>query len=152
MLVVGGLVAVALLAWYLAVRGRRSTREPGPQTPEEALADVLAETLDDLRAERDARRAVIAAYARMERALAASGLPRGGTEAPEEYLERVLAEIAVSRRSAGRLTSLFAWARFSGHDVRPEMKEEAIETLEEVQRELAAEDAARIAGSTGSAA
>ena len=151
-LVVGALVLVALLAWYLAARGRRSAGEPRPRTPEEALADVLAETLDDLRAERDARRAVIAAYARMERALAASGLPRAPAEAPEEYLERVLAEIAVSRRAAGRLTSLFAWARFSGHDVRPEMKEEAIETLEQVQRELAAEDAARIAASAGRAA
>ena len=151
-LVVGGLVLVALLAWYLAARGRRAAREPGPQTPEEALADVLAETLDDLHAERDARRAVIAAYARMERALAASGLPRGPAEAPEEYLERVLGEIAVSRRSAGRLTALFAWARFSGHDVRPEMKDEAIETLEQVQRELVAEDAARVAAASGRAA
>ena len=151
-LVVGGLVLVVLLAWYLVARGRRSALEPGPQTPEEALADVLAETLDDLRSERDARRAVIAAYARMERALAASGLPRGQAEAPEEYLERILGEVAVSRRSAGRLTALFAWARFSGHDVRPEMKEEAIETLEQVQRELAAEDAARIAASSGRAA
>ena len=43
----------------------------------------------------------------------------------------------------GRLTALFAWARFSGHDVRPEMKDEAIDTLEEVQRELAAAAAAR---------
>lgn len=151
-LLVGGLVGAALVAWYLAARGRRSAREPGPQTPEEALADVLAETLDDLRSERDPRRAVIAAYARMERALAASGLPRAAAEAPEEYLERVLAEVAVSPRSAGRLTSLFAWARFSGHDVRPEMKEEAIETLEHVQRDLAAEEAARVAASPPRAA
>jgi hypothetical protein len=64
----------------------------------------------------------------------------------------MLGEIAVSRRSAGRLTSLFAWARFSGHDVRPEMKEEAIETLEQVQRELEADDAAREAASSGRAA
>jgi hypothetical protein len=42
------------------------------------------------------------------------------------------------------LTALFAWARFSGHDVRPEMKDEAIDTLEQVQRELAA-DALRAA-------
>ena len=79
----------------------------------------------------------------MERALAAAGLPRGAAEAPDEYLERIVAEVALSRRSAGRLTALFAWARFSGHDVRPEMKDEAIETLEEVQQELAAAEAAR---------
>ena len=113
---------------------------------------MLAETLDDLRAERDPRRAVIAAYARMERALAASGLPRDPSEAPEEYLRRILSDLAVTGRAAARLTSLFAWARFSGHDVRPEMKEEAIETLEQVQHELAAADAARQAELAGAAA
>jgi hypothetical protein len=104
---------------------------------------VLAATLDDLRAERDPRRAVIGAYARMERSLAAAGLPRGEAEAPEEYLERVLDAAAVSHRGAGRLTALFAWARFSGHDVRPEMKDEAIQTLVELQDELAAAEAER---------
>jgi Domain of unknown function (DUF4129) len=150
-----GAMALALLAlgaWWLSARGRRSAWEPVTASPEEALADVLATTLDDLRAERDPRRAVIGAYARMERALAASGLPRGSAEAPEEYLERVVAEVALSRRSAGRLTALFAWARFSGHDVRPEMKDEAIETLEEVQLELASAAAAREAERAGVAA
>jgi len=151
-LAVGLLVAVALAGWWLAARGRRSLREPLQATPEEALADVLAETLDDLRAERDPRRAVIAAYARMERALAASGLPRAPAEAPDEYLGRILSDAAVSQRATTRLTSLFAWARFSGHDVRPEMKEEAIATLEQVQRELAAADAARQAELAGTAA
>ena len=81
---------------------------------------------------------------RMERALAASGLARAPAEAPDEYLVRVLADLPVSRGSAARLTALFAWARFSGHDVHPEMKDEAIDTLEQVQRELAA-DALRAA-------
>lgn len=137
------LAAVALGGWWLAVRGRRSLSAPLATTPREALADVLATTLDDLRAERDPRRAVIGAYARMERALAAAGLRRTDAEAPEEYLERVLAEVAVSPRLAGRLTALFAWARFSRHDVRPEMKDEAIEALEALQDELAAAEAAR---------
>lgn len=146
------LALLAALAWWLSSRGRRSAAQRERPTPEEALADVLAVTLDDLRAERDPRRAVIGAYARMERALAAAGLPRGPAEAPEEYLARVLDEIAVSRRAAGRLTALFAWARFSGHDVRPEMKDEAIDTLEQVQGELAAADAARQAELAGAAA
>jgi hypothetical protein len=151
-LAVGALVLLAVVAWWLGARGRNSAREQVAATPHEALADVLSATLDDLRAERDPRRAVIAAYAQMERALAASGLPRAPAEAPEEYLERVLDELALSSRAAGRLTALFAWARFSGHDVRPEMKDEAIETLEEVRRELAAVDAARRAEGAGAAA
>jgi hypothetical protein len=151
-LAVAALAGVAVVGWWLAARGRRQARGPLGTTPAEALADVLAETLDDLRAERDPRRAVIAAYARMERALAASGLPRDPAEAPEEYLRRILSDVAVTGRAATRLTSLFAWARFSGHDVRPEMKDEAIETLEQVQRELAAADAARQAELAGAAA
>ena len=140
---VATLVAVALGAWWLAARGRRSLLPTADATPREALADVLAATLDDLRAERDPRRAVIGAYARMERSLAAAGLPRTPAEAPEEYLERVLEEVSVSPRVAGRLTALFAWARFSRHDVRQEMKDEAIETLIALQDELAAAEAAR---------
>ena len=146
------LVAVGVGALWLSARGRRTAMEPLGGTLAEALADVLGDTLDDLRAERDPRRAVIAAYARMERALAAAGLPRRDAEAPEEYLSRVLDEVELSSRAAGRLTALFAWARFSVHDVRPEMKDEAIETLEQVQRELAALEAARGAQLAGAGA
>ena len=109
-----------------------------PESLLPALADVLDETLDDLRAETDPRRAVIAAYARMERALAAYGLPRSPAEAPDEYLQRIFADLDVSRRATSRLTALFAWAKFSGHDVAPEMKQEAIEALEAVREELRA--------------
>ena len=149
MLGVTALSLVALGAWWLSARGRRASREPPGMSPEEALADVLAATLDDLRAEGDPRRAVIGAYARMERSLAAVGMPRTAAEAPDEYLARVLTDLPVSARAAGRLTRLFAWARFSPHDVRPEMKDEAIETLEQIQSELAAAEAerdARLAG------
>ena len=64
----------------------------------------------------------------------------------------MLDEVELSPRATGRLTALFAWARFSVHDVRPEMKDEAIETLEQVQQELAAAEAAReaqLAGALG---
>ena len=43
-----------------------------------ALDEVLADTLDDLRAEGDARRAVIRTYARMEKTFAAYGVSRDG--------------------------------------------------------------------------
>jgi Domain of unknown function (DUF4129) len=147
--VVVALVAVAVLSAWLSMRARRAASEVVAVTRVEALADVLAETLDDLRSEQDPRRAVIGAYARMERALAACGLPRRDAEAPEEYLDRVLDAVELSRSAATRLTALFAWARFSVHDVRPDMKDEAIETLEKVHEELAAAEAlrqARLAG------
>jgi hypothetical protein len=137
------LVVVALAAWWLSARARRAADDTPPWTPAEALSDVLAATLDDLRGEVDPRRAVIGAYARMERSLAAVGLPRGASEAPEEYVTRILRDLPVSERGMARLTSLFAWARFSSHAVHPEMKDEAIGALEQVQKELAAAEAER---------
>ncbi len=137
-LVVLVLVAIAVLAWYLSYRARRRRLEPMTETLLPALADVLDETLDDLRAETDPRRAVIAAYSRMERALAAFGLPRSPAEAPDEYLQRIFADLEVSRLATSRLTTLFTWAKFSGHDVAPQMKQEAIEALEAVRAELRA--------------
>ena len=104
----------------------------------ESLADVLEESLDDLRAERDPRRAVIRTYARLERVLAAHGIPRRPSDAPLEYLNRVLVGLSVSTESVQRLTLLFERAKFSHHDVGPEMKDEAIAALQTMQDELRA--------------
>jgi hypothetical protein len=137
-LIVAGLAGAGLTAAYVSHRARR--RALGPGDPELALllAEVVEETLDDLRAERDPRKAVIAAYARLERALAAYGLPRRPAEAPEEYVARILGDLEVGTASVQRLTALFATAKFSQHEIDDTMKSEAIETLEEVRTELRA--------------
>ena len=97
---------------------------------------ALDESLDDLRAEPDLRRAIVAAYARMERALAAAGLARRPAEAPLEYVERALRELEASGPAASRLTDLFEWAKFSQHEPEPEMRDEAIDALVAVRDEL----------------
>jgi hypothetical protein len=102
------------------------------------LANVLDDTLDDLRAEPDPRRAVIAAYARMERALAAHGLPRRESEAPLEYLARVLTDLHASEKAIRGLTDLFAVAKFSDHPIGPANKEQAIRALESLRDDLRA--------------
>jgi hypothetical protein len=104
----------------------------------EEVAEVLDETLDDLHAERDARRAVIAAYARMERTLAVHGLPRRPAEAPLEFLGRVLSHLRVPAAAALDLTSLFERAKFSLHPVDAAMKDEAIAALSAVRDDLRA--------------
>ena len=119
---------------FFAVRRRRALVRDMPIV--EALSDVLAETLDDLRAERDPRQAVIRAYSRMERTLAARGLPRGEAEAPLEYLGRVLDAVQASAHSVRRLTQLFQRARFSTHEIDTGMKEDAIEALSGLRAEL----------------
>ena len=134
------LVVLAVGAWWFAGRARRQAR--GELGEDDLLAAELAaavdESLDDLRAEPDPRRAVIAAYARLERVLAAHRLPRLPAEAPLEYLGRMLAALSVSPQAARRLTDLFERAKFSQHAVGTDMKEEAISALETVRDDLLA--------------
>jgi len=141
-LVVLGLAAICALAAYLSARRRKRAR--GTEEVAEALAAVLEDMLDDLRAETDPRRAVIAAYARLERVLAAHGLARRAAETAEEYLARILPELDVEPRSVRRLTDLFTRAKFSPHMVDLSMKEEAITALSIVRDELQAAEARRL--------
>jgi hypothetical protein len=141
-LVFVGLLAAGLGAvWWAGVRRRRARSTEEPATLGEALADVLDETLDALRAERDPRLAVIRAYARLERVLAAHGLARRPAEAPLEYLGRVLEDLSVSPSAVRQLTILFQRAKFSQHEVGEAMKDEAIEALENAQDDLRAAEA-----------
>ena len=82
-IVVGILAVVALVAaaWFVLERRRVDQRI---ELPAVELALALERTIADLRAEPDPRKAVIAAYAQMERALAEAGLPRTPAEAPRE--------------------------------------------------------------------
>ena len=102
------------------------------------LESLLDDTLADLRAMKDPREAIIAAYGRMERLFAASGLPREPSEAPMEYLERTLGELRASGSALRRLTALFQWAKFSDHPVDAAMRDEAILALTRVRDELRA--------------
>ena len=117
-------------------------RVPFPAALEEELAQTLDTTIEDLRRERDPRRAVIAAYAGMERVLSSHGLVRRRPEAPFEYLARVLQELEVGEGAVHSLTRLFEYAKFSPHEIDVGMKEEAIAALVEVRDDLRREAAA----------
>ena len=132
------LLAVAVFGFWWSGRSRRRALGKRDDELADALEAALDESLDDLRAEPDPRRAVIAAYARLERVLASHGLPRKTSEAPLEYLGRMLSGLSVSPPAARRLTDLFERAKFSQHAVPAEMKEEAIGALETVRDDLAA--------------
>ena len=134
--IVTGVVALLLLVVFAAIVMRRRALSLGAQTIEEALAEVMDDALDDLRAENDPRTAIIAAYARMEKLLAGFGRPRAPSEAPFEYLARVLLELRVSRHPVEALTELFERAKFSTHALGAEEKSRAIEALESVRDEL----------------
>jgi hypothetical protein len=131
------LVLVAGVGVYLyATRQRRKSLLPLPDRRRQAVSRALDESLDDLRADPDIRRAIIAAYARMEQALAAAGLARAPAEAPFEYLQRSLQELETSAEAARRLTDLFERAKFSQHEPAEAMRDEAIDALIAVRDEL----------------
>lgn len=138
--IAGGVFAAIFglsLTALIASQRRRSKLVREITATQELLA-MLDETLDDLRNEADPRKAVIAAYARMEKILAGHGLGRRPSEAPLEYLGRVLTELRVSEDAVTKLTALFERAKFSEHEIGPEAKDEAIDALLELRDQLRA--------------
>jgi hypothetical protein len=134
---------VAIVAALLAAAGvvAFAGRKAKPMRPlrrrsQDEVALALDESLDDLRSEPDLRRAIIAAYARMERTLAAAGIPRRPAEAPLEYLARALHDLDASAGAVTRLTDLFEWAKFSHHEPDASMRDEAIDALVALRDEL----------------
>jgi Domain of unknown function (DUF4129) len=133
-------IVVGTVLLVMAVVYLRRARGGLPSLPRRSRAESLAEaldlSLDDLRADPDLRHAIIAAYARMERALAAAGTARRPAETPLEYLERVLLSLDASAEAVRRLTDLFEWARFSHHAPEPSMRDEAVDALAALRDEL----------------
>jgi len=106
------------------------------QTVAEDFAASIGDAIEDLENEPDARRAVIAAYARMETVLARNGLKRRPSETPVEYLRRILLGLTSRGDSVSRLTSLFEQAKFSRHTIDDAMKQDAIGALREIRDDL----------------
>jgi len=135
---VAGLVLLAGI--YVYVRRRRAPLEPVGASLEEDIVATLETTIEDLRGERDPRRAVIAAYAQMERTLARHGYSRARSEAPFEYLARILRDLDVRDEAVRMLTGLFEYAKFSPHEIDGAMKEDAIDALLAIRDDLRREE------------
>jgi len=139
------LLAVAAVPIVREMRRRKAQRVPldwEQPTLADELSDEIGLALDDLRAETDIRRAVIAAYARMEKVLARSGLRRKVSETAIEFLRRVLGDLRVSAPAAAELTQLFEEAKFSSHELDEGARSRAVAALETIRSELGAEEAA----------
>jgi hypothetical protein len=141
--------AAALIAMGAAARPHR--RRAGAEF-DDTLATLVDDSLEGLRAEPDPRKAVIAAYARMERGLGGSGLARAASETALEYLGRVLADRRVSPAAVIRLTNLFERAKFSDHAIGADAKQDAIAALDAVRDELRAGPTARAQAGAGAVA
>jgi len=131
-------VVGAIVVAYLMFR-KPTNRRPTPEELAVQLSELLDDTLDDLRAERDPRKAVIRTYARMEATLAGAGFPRDQAETPLEFLGRVLRDLLhTSADAVSRLTALFERAKFSTHEIDARMKKDAIDALVTMRDELRA--------------
>ncbi|MDX6441165.1 MAG: hypothetical protein QOE43_894 [Gaiellaceae bacterium] len=135
-----GIFVVLIAGTAVVLIARRKTkRTPRPWLlgRNEEVSIAIDESIDDLRNDPDLRRAIVAAYARMEHALGRAGLPRHPAEAPFEYIERTLLSLDTSSASVRRLTALFESAKFSQHEPELELRDEAINALLAVREELA---------------
>ena len=124
---------------FVIARKRRKRRHAVPLAPSsmtDELASTLSDAIEDLEAEPDARRAVVAAYARMERVLAKHGMRRRPSETPLEYLRHILLGVTTRADAVTRLTSLFEQAKFSRHEIDGAMKQDAIGALREIRDDL----------------
>jgi hypothetical protein len=137
-------LVLALAVTAFVLYRRRKARLRGGRLPRdrselaEELAAEITDAIDDLEAEPDARRAVIAAYARMEGALGRHGLRRRRSETPYEYLGRILLDLRAPADAVRRLTDAFERAKFSRHEIDGERKREAIAALVAVRNGLQA--------------
>ncbi len=131
------LVATAAIAIFAVSMLTRSQEEEVDEVDAGALlADSLTDALDALSWSEDPRSVIIKAYHDIETALAVAGLPRRASEAPREYLERVLANAGVRPGSITRLTTLFELARFSDRDLGESDRTEAEAALQSALADL----------------
>jgi hypothetical protein len=114
-------------------------REPGGDElggQRNAAVEALGGSLEALEAEPDPRRAVIAAYARMQRWLAEAGLGSSPWETPFEHLDRVFSGLGATAAVGASLAELFELAKFSHHACGPDMKRAALADLVQLRDEL----------------
>ncbi len=105
-------------------------------SPLPPLAAAVEESLEDLRAEPDARRAIVRCYARFERVAADSGVERKPWHTPMEFMREALPRLPVPRGTVPTLTGLFELARFSHRALGPRERDRALDALDEIKASI----------------
>lgn len=126
---------VGMVLWLLL--GDRIIGGWAPPTPTNrippGLAEVVEESLDSLREDPDARRAIIRCYRRFEGVLAGIGVPRAPWETPAEFMRKTLGQLPVPQEALRQLTGLFELSRFSQQPVGPTERDVALRSLTEIK-------------------
>jgi Domain of unknown function (DUF4129) len=140
-----GLVALgtalgALVVALVVTFGGRLAWWSGDHAPDDEraapLAEVVEESIDDLRADPDARRAIIGCYRKFERVAADSRLARRPWWTPMEFMQEALRGLPAPPSAVRTLTGLFELARFSHHALGPRERDLAIEALLSIKTAL----------------
>jgi hypothetical protein len=127
-------VAMAPAAFLIRRRLNRATdaaEDPG------TLGRGVRASIAALESERDPRRAILRAYARMEQAFRNIEIVRARDETASEFLVRAMRQLRVSAAAAAALTERFEEARFSTHIIMESDRELALVSLHRVEQELA---------------
>jgi hypothetical protein len=139
---IGAGAALAAAAAVALVARLRRRGPPRPwqvrrtEPPRSQAVAALDDSLAALQAEPDPRRAIIAAYARMDRSMAHAGLGRQAWEAPFEHLGRVFEDLGATAAVAGALAELFERAKFGHHPCGNDMKHAAVAALVQLRDDL----------------
>jgi len=135
-----GLGSLAVMFWLCF--GNRFKRKPTvvPKGSSEDLTAAVEESLDDLRAEPDARLAILKIWGNFERVLAGAALPRRRSQTPLEFVRAVLGKMPMPRLAVHKLADLFERARFSQHPIGAEERDTAWQSLLEIRTALHEQD------------
>ena len=139
--VLAGLGTLALAVWIAL--GDRILPRPEPPGDDEVVAPLQAaveDSLDDLRRDPDARRAIVRCYARFEHVAADSGVERKPWLTPMEFMREALGRLPIPRTAGPTLTGLFELARFSQHALGSAERDRALEALDEIRVAMASRD------------
>jgi hypothetical protein len=134
------------LLWYVVrdtiqARGRPIRVDEGRAGGAAARAEEVAAALESGLAElsdadADPRRAIIACWVRLEETASAAGTPRHPSDAPADYVLRLLAAHQMSRPVLARFAAVYRQARYSSGPVDAGMRSTAVSALRQLRSEL----------------
>jgi hypothetical protein len=119
------------------IRRRRLQQDQEPFADEPSALDAVQASIAALESEREPRRAILRAYARMEEAFRSVEIARARDETASEFLGRTMRRLPLSAGAAAALTERFEEARFSTHQLTEADREQALASLRRVEAELA---------------
>lgn len=134
-----GVGSFGVVLW-LCFGDRLRRQRPLANDASEQLAMTVEDSLDDLRAEPDARLAILKIWRNFERVLAGAALPRRPSQTPVEFMRAVLGKMPVPSMAVRELTDLFERARFSQHPIGAEERDTAWRSLLEIRTALHEKD------------